>query len=163
VTDAAGPPRVHPSAPPLRPTRQCIGILASPHETPPRPLWPPVHTPLRLRAAPRVRWRAGARASHLLGRGLGRLHARSPCPPGGGRSVDGATAVLRVGARQLVDCTPGRPLVTPDGRRTPAVKGFPRARWLTARGVHAPRVTWWKPQTCPSWLAREPLAARPEA
>jgi hypothetical protein len=45
----------------------------------------------------------------------------------------GVHAVLRVGARQLVDFTPGRPFVMPSVRRTPAVKGIPRSRWLTAR------------------------------
>jgi hypothetical protein len=74
----------------------------------------------------------------------------------------GVHAVRRVGARQLVDCTPGRPLLRPSGRRTPAVKGVPRSRWLTALGVHDPRVAWLQPKTCPSWLAREALAARPE-
>jgi hypothetical protein len=72
-------------------------------------------------------------------------------------------AVLRVGARQIVDFTPGRPFVRPSGRRTPAVKGLPRSRWLKALGVDDQLVTWLKPKTCPSWLAREALAALPEA
>jgi hypothetical protein len=75
----------------------------------------------------------------------------------------GVHAVLRVGARQIVDFTPGRPFVMPSVRRTPAVKGFPRSRWLKTLGVHDPLVTWFKPKTCPSWLARETLAAWPEA
>jgi hypothetical protein len=37
-------------------------------------------------------------------------------------------AVRRVGARPMVDCTPGRPFVRPSVRRTPAVKGVPRSR-----------------------------------
>jgi hypothetical protein len=72
-------------------------------------------------------------------------------------------AVLRVWARQIVDCTPGRPFVTPGVRRTPAVNGIPRSRWLKTLGVHDQLVTWLKPKTCPSWLTREALAARPEA
>jgi hypothetical protein len=40
-----------------------------------------------------------------------------------------------VGARQLVDCTPGRPFVKPRVRRTAAVQGMPRSCWLTALGV----------------------------
>src|SRR5512133_3013306 len=88
VTASAWPHRGHPSAPPLRPALQGLGIRSSPPTTPPRPLWPPMNTPLRLRAAPYVRGRAVAWASHLVGRWLGRLHARSPCPPGGLRSVD---------------------------------------------------------------------------
>jgi hypothetical protein len=74
----------------------------------------------------------------------------------------GVHAVLRVGARQIVDFTPGRPFVKPSVRRTPAVKGMPRSRGLAALGVHDQLVTWLKPKTCPSWLTREMLAALPE-
>jgi Transposase DDE domain len=75
----------------------------------------------------------------------------------------GVHAVLRVGARQIVDFTPGRPFVLPSVRRTPAVKGIPRSRWLKTLGVHDPRVAWLKPKTCPSWLAKETLAALPDS
>ncbi len=75
----------------------------------------------------------------------------------------GGHAVRRVGARQMVDVTPARPFVKPSVRRTPAVQGIPRARWLTALGAHDPRVAWVNPQTCPSWLARETLAALPDS
>src|SRR5262245_22087626 len=74
----------------------------------------------------------------------------------------GVPAVLRVGARQIVDFTPGRPCVKPSVRRTPAVKGIPRSRWLKALGVQDQLVAWLKPPTCPSWLTREALAALPE-
>jgi hypothetical protein len=74
----------------------------------------------------------------------------------------GVHAVLRVGARQIVDFTPGRPFVTPGVRRTPAVKGMPRSRWRKALGVNDQLVAWLKPKTCPSWLTREGLAALPE-
>jgi hypothetical protein len=72
-------------------------------------------------------------------------------------------AVLRVGARQIVDFTPGRPFVLPSVRRTPAVKGIPRSRWLKALGFHDQLVAWLKPKTCPSWLPRETLAALPDS
>jgi hypothetical protein len=75
----------------------------------------------------------------------------------------GVHAVLRVWARQIVDFTPGRPFGMPGVRRTPAVKGMPRSRWLKTLGVHDQLVTWFKPKTRPSWLARETLAALPEA
>jgi hypothetical protein len=75
----------------------------------------------------------------------------------------GVHAVLRVGARQIVDFTPGRPFVRPSVRRTSAVKGVPRSRWLKALGVHDQLVVWLKPKTCPSWLSREALAALPES
>jgi hypothetical protein len=74
----------------------------------------------------------------------------------------GVHAVLRVGARQIVDVTPGRPFVRPRVRRTSAVTGGPRSRWLTALGVHDQLVAWLKPKTCPSWLTREARAALPE-
>jgi hypothetical protein len=74
----------------------------------------------------------------------------------------GVHAVLRVGARQIVDFTPGRPFVRPSVRRTPAVKGLPRSRWLKTRGFHDQLVTWLKPKTCPSWLTRETLTSLPE-
>ena len=63
----------------------------------------------------------------------------------------------------MVDFTPGRPFARPSGRRTPAVKGVPRSRWLTTLDGQDQLVTWWKPPTCPSWLARETLTAVPEA
>jgi hypothetical protein len=75
----------------------------------------------------------------------------------------GVHAVLRVGARQIVDFTPGRPFVRPSVRRTPAVKGVSRSRWLKTLGVHDQLVMWLKPKTCPSWLARETLAALPDS
>jgi hypothetical protein len=74
----------------------------------------------------------------------------------------GVHAVLRVGARQIVDFTPGRPCVKPSVRRTAAVTGMPRSRWLKALGVDDQLVAWLKPTTCPSWLTREGLAALPE-
>jgi Transposase DDE domain len=74
----------------------------------------------------------------------------------------GVHAVLSVEARQLVDLAPGRPFVPPSVRRTPAVTGVPRSRWLKALGVHDQRGAWWKPQTWPSGLPRQVLAALPE-
>src|ERR687893_964545 len=71
----------------------------------------------------------------------------------------GVHAVLRVGARQIVDFTPGRPFVKPSVRRTPAVKGIPRSRWLTALGVDDQLVAWLKTKTCPSLLPRGTFSA----
>jgi hypothetical protein len=75
----------------------------------------------------------------------------------------GVHAVLRVGARQIVDFTPGRPFVRPSVRRTSAVKGVPRSRWLKTLGAQDQLVVWLKPKTCPSWLSLETLAALPES
>jgi hypothetical protein len=74
----------------------------------------------------------------------------------------GMQAVLRVGARQLVDCTPGRPFVRPSGRWTSAVNGVPRSCWLTVLGVHDQLVAWLTHKTCPLWLTQEAWAALPE-
>jgi hypothetical protein len=74
----------------------------------------------------------------------------------------GGPAVRRVGARQRVDVTPGRPLVRPRGRRPAAGNGVPRSRWLKALGVHDPRVAWGPPTTGPAWRPRAALAALPE-
>jgi hypothetical protein len=62
----------------------------------------------------------------------------------------------------MVDFTPGRPFVRPSVRRTSAVTGVPRSRWLKALGVQDQLVAWLKPKTCPSWLTRQALAALPE-
>jgi hypothetical protein len=75
----------------------------------------------------------------------------------------GVHAVLRVGAREIVDFTPGRPHVKPSVRWTPAVKAIPRSRWLKALGVHDQLVAWLEPKTCPSWLARETLEDLPDS
>jgi Transposase DDE domain len=75
----------------------------------------------------------------------------------------GVHAVLRVSARQIVDFTPGRAFVKPSVRRTPAVKGVPRSRWLKGHGVQDQLVAWLKPTTCPSWLTRKALAALPDS
>jgi hypothetical protein len=61
----------------------------------------------------------------------------------------GVHAGVRVGARQMVDSTPNRPFVRPSVRRTSAVKGVPRSRWLKALGFHDQLVVWLKPKTCP--------------
>jgi Transposase DDE domain len=115
----------------------------------------------------------------LLTHDLARVQAVHPCLQAGDMLVAdrglcsyahlallvqaGVPAVLRVGARQIVDFTPGRPFVKPSVRRTSAVKGIPLSRWLTALGVDHQLVTWLKPKTCPSWLIREALAALPDS
>jgi IS4 transposase len=75
----------------------------------------------------------------------------------------GVHAGLRVGARQIVDFTPGRPFVLPSVRRTPIGKDIPRSGGLKALGVHDQLVAWLQPKSCPSWLARETLAALPDS
>jgi len=66
----------------------------------------------------------------------------------------GLHAILRIGARQMVDFTPQRPFVMPGTRRTPEIKGLPRSRGIKAHGPDDQQVTWLKPKTCPPWLDR---------
>ena len=73
----------------------------------------------------------------------------------------GLHALMRVGARQIVDFTPHRPFVMPGIRRTPKIKGMPRSRWMMAQGKQDQRVEWFKPKTCPPWLAQETFDALP--
>jgi hypothetical protein len=106
----------------------------------------------------------GQQVHPMLAPGEGLVAARGLCADAH-RAVlgpAGVHAVLRVGARQSVDVTPGRPVGRPRGRRTSAVTGVPRSRGLTALGVHDQRVAWWQPQTCPAWRPRAALAALPE-
>jgi Transposase DDE domain len=75
----------------------------------------------------------------------------------------GLHALLRVGARQIVDFTPQRPFVMPGTRRTPAIKGLPRSHWLLAYGQQDQRVEWFKPKPCPPWLDQETCDALPSS
>jgi hypothetical protein len=63
----------------------------------------------------------------------------------------------------MVDFTPQRPLVMPGPRRTPAIQGLPRARWILAYGPQDQQGEWCKPQSCPPWLAQEPFDALPSS
>jgi hypothetical protein len=73
----------------------------------------------------------------------------------------GMHAVFRVGSRQIVDFTPHRPFVMPATRRSAAIKGLPRSRWIRAFSKDDQLVEWFKPRTCPPWLSPEALKALP--
>jgi hypothetical protein len=75
----------------------------------------------------------------------------------------GVHALMRVGARHSVAFTPHRPFVMPGSRRTPAIKGLPRSRWLLAYGQQDQRVEWFKPKPCPPWLDQETFDALPSS
>jgi Transposase DDE domain len=75
----------------------------------------------------------------------------------------GVHALRRVGARQIVDFTPQRPFVMPGTRRTPAIKGLPRSRWILAYGQQDQQVEWFKPKSCPPWLDQETFDALPSS
>jgi hypothetical protein len=55
ATDAARPCGVQPRAASVGCAMQRLGLLASPHETPPPPLWAPVDPPLHFRTVPPIR------------------------------------------------------------------------------------------------------------
>jgi hypothetical protein len=69
--------------------------------------------------------------------------------------------VCRVGSRQMVDCTPHRPFGMPATRRSTAITGLPRSRWLRAVSKDDQLVDWVTPRTCPPWRSPEALAALP--
>jgi hypothetical protein len=75
----------------------------------------------------------------------------------------GVHALMRVGARQIVDFTPQRPFVMPGTRRTPAIKGLPRSRWILAYRQQDQQVEWFKPKSCPPWLDQETFDALPSS
>jgi hypothetical protein len=73
----------------------------------------------------------------------------------------GVPAVCRIGSRQMVDFTPHRPFVMPATRRSAAIKGRPRSRWISAFSTDDQRVEWFTPRTCPPWLSPDALEAWP--
>jgi hypothetical protein len=73
----------------------------------------------------------------------------------------GVHAVFRIGSRQIVDFTPHRPCVMPATRRSAAIKGRPRSRWISAFSTDDQLVEWFKPRTCPPWLSPDALEALP--
>jgi hypothetical protein len=70
-------------------------------------------------------------------------------------------AVFRVSARQMVDFTPPRSLVMPATRRSAAITGLPRSRWIKAFSTDDQLVEWFKPRTCPPWLSPDALGTVP--
>jgi hypothetical protein len=73
----------------------------------------------------------------------------------------GIHAVFRISSRQIVDFTPHRPFVMPATRRSAAIKGLPRSRWISAFSKDDQLVEWFKPRTCPPWLRPDTLEALP--
>jgi hypothetical protein len=51
----------------------------------------------------------------------------------------------------------------PATRRPPEIKGVPRSRWIKAHGKHDQQGEWYKPKTCPPWLAQETFQTLPPA
>ncbi len=72
----------------------------------------------------------------------------------------GVQAVFRIHQRQIVDFTPGRPHVVPEGSNR-GKKGLPRSRWIKAFGFQDQLVEWFKPVQGPKWMSAEQYASLP--
>ena len=77
-------------------------------------------------------------------------------------AMRGAWGVLRVSSRKIVDFTPFRPHVLPEGMLRRLSPGQPRSRWLKALGLQDQWVDWFKPAVRPKWLAVKQWKAIPE-
>jgi hypothetical protein len=73
----------------------------------------------------------------------------------------GMHTVFRSSSRQIVDFTPHPPFVMLATRRSTAIKGRPRSRWISAFSKDDQLVEWFKPRTCPPWLSSDALQALP--
>jgi Transposase DDE domain len=76
--------------------------------------------------------------------------------------VRGVFGVLRLSGRRIVDFTPRRPHVLPEGVLRRLSPGQPRSRWLRALGIHDQLVDWFKPAVQPKWLTTRQWNALPE-
>jgi hypothetical protein len=74
----------------------------------------------------------------------------------------GVFGVLRLSSRKIVDFTPGRPHVLPEGVLRRLSPGRPRSRWLKALGVQDQLVDWFKPAVRPKWLTAQQWKSLPE-
>jgi Transposase DDE domain len=77
-------------------------------------------------------------------------------------SLRGVFGVLRLSSHKIVDFTPGRPHVLPEGVLRRLSPGRPRSRWLQALGVQDQLVDWFKPAVRPKWLSVGQWKSLPE-
>jgi len=70
--------------------------------------------------------------------------------------------VLRLSSRKIVDFTPHRPHVLPEGMLRRLSPGRPRSRWLKALGIQDQWVDWFKPAVRPKWLTAQQWKSLPE-
>lgn len=75
----------------------------------------------------------------------------------------GVHVVCRVHQKLLVDCTPGRPHVSPTPAHRTGPQGKPRSRWCATLGACEPLVEWLKPLDGPDWMDTASLAQLPDA
>jgi hypothetical protein len=74
----------------------------------------------------------------------------------------GVFGVLRLSGTRIVDFTPGRPHVLPEGVLRRLSPGQPRSRWLKALGIQDQLVDWFKPAVQPRWMTARLWKALPE-
>lgn len=70
-------------------------------------------------------------------------------------TMRGAAGVLRLSSRKIVDFTPYRMHVLPNGGLRHLLPGRPRSRWVKSLGIQDQIVDWYKPSERPRWLAPE--------
>jgi hypothetical protein len=74
----------------------------------------------------------------------------------------GVFGVLRLSGHKIVDFTPGRPHVLPEGVLRRLSPGRPRSRWLKRLGIQDQLVDWFKPAVRPKWLTAQQWKLVPE-
>src|SRR5438094_18874 len=70
--------------------------------------------------------------------------------------------LLTIARRKIIDFTPGRPHVLPEGMLRRLSPGQPRSRWLKALGIQDQLVDWFKPAVRPKWLTVQQWKTLPE-
>src|SRR5687767_224452 len=76
-------------------------------------------------------------------------------------AMRGVYGVFRLSTRKIVDFTPYRPHVFPEGMLRHLSPGRPRSRWLQALGVQDQLVDWFKPYPRPRWMKQQEWDALP--
>jgi hypothetical protein len=77
-------------------------------------------------------------------------------------AVRGVHGLFRVPAARIVDFTPGRPHVLPEGMMRRWYQGRPRSRWGKQIGPLDQIVVWFRPYSRPKWMSEELWATLPE-
>lgn len=75
----------------------------------------------------------------------------------------GVHGLFRVSAIRIIDFTPGRPHVLPEGMPRRCHPGRPRSRWCKQIGPLDQIVEWFRPYARPKWMTQEQWASLPES
>lgn len=74
----------------------------------------------------------------------------------------GVYGVFRVPATRIIDFTPGRPHLLPEGKLRHLTPGLPRSRWWRQLGPLDQIVDWFRPYERPAWMSAELWNSLPE-